>query len=118
MGSLGVARNRLIGELWMVTRRIALVMVLLTLLASFDADAGCCRLVKADPETSSTHIRACVPNSEGACGEILFEGTLELNDESEICSTSETILYQEFSTNEGVFGLPVSAQCNGGDVEL
>ena len=91
---------------------------LFVLVASGQARAGCCSLVKVDSETPTVTVRACEPDGSGACGNVLFEGALALGEEAPVCSATDTIVYQEWDDILAAFAPPVEAVCEGGDVEI
>ena len=82
------------------------------------ARAGCCRLVKVDSEAPAVTVRACEPDGSGACGNVLFEGSLALGDEASVCRATDTIVYQEWDELLAAFAPPVEAICERGDVEI
>ena len=98
--------------------RLAVLFCLGIFFAAEEAVAGCCGLIKVDPESTSAHVRACDPDSSGVCDVILFEGTLLLGEDASVCSVSDTIIYEEFDEAIGVFGPPISARCDGDEIEF
>lgn len=98
-------------------RSLALVL-LLSLFATQPARAGCCDVVKLDPELAPMTVRVCEAGPGSACGAVLFEGDLALGDEAHVCTAGETVLYQERPLSGGEFGPPVTAICDGADVEI
>jgi len=82
------------------------------------AQAECCRLVKVDSEIPTSTVRACTVDDAGGCASEIFTGTLSFGDSHEVCSTSNLLVYQEWDDELGGFGPPISAVCDGGEVEL
>ena len=80
------------------------------------ARAGCCNLVKIDPELPVVGLRVCELGPSGECALVLFEGSVGLGDVENVCTVEDTILYQE---NEGGgYGSFAEAFCLGADVEI
>jgi len=88
------------------------------LCAASAAEAGCCWLVKVDSEIPMSTVRACSDDGEGNCGSEIFSGSLSFGESVQVCTTSETLVYQEWDDEQGGFGPPISAVCDGGEVEL
>jgi hypothetical protein len=82
------------------------------------AHAGCCDVTKVDTESSAPSVRVCEPAADGSCGNVLYTGALNLGDSENVCTSGETIVYQEWSDQEAAYAAPVSAFCDGGVVEL
>lgn len=83
------------------------------------ARAGCCDVVKVDAEIPAGPVRVCEPDASGdGCGAVLFEDTLALGAHASVCSAGETVLYQETDPATGTWMPPVTAVCDGADVEL
>lgn len=81
--------------------------------------AGCCELVKVDTETPPGPVRACEPDTSGqGCGLVLVETTLALGERAPVCSAGATVVYQEADSTTGAWTPPVTAVCDGADVEL
>ena len=99
-------------------RALAVLTGVIFFLVAGQARAGCCRVVKVDPETPAVSVRACEPDSSGGCGSVLFEGPLALGGEAAVCSATDTIVYQEWDELLAAFAPPVEAICEGGDVEI
>jgi hypothetical protein len=99
-------------------RVLAILAGLIFVLAAGQARAGCCRLVKVDSEAPAVTVRACEPDGSGACGSVLFEGSLALGEEAPVCSATDTIVYQEWDELLAAFAPAVEAVCEGGDVEI
>jgi hypothetical protein len=86
--------------------------------AATGARAGCCDVAKVDTETPATTVQICEPGADGSCGGVLFSGALNLGDSQNVCSSGETIVYQEWDDQEAAFAAPITAFCDGGAVEL
>lgn len=95
-----------------------LVLTAALALISGDANAGCCTLRKIDAETASVLVRACEPDPDGACGNLLFLGTLSVGDGQFLCGESDTLVYQEWDADLEAYGPPTEAVCTGRDVEI
>lgn len=81
------------------------------------AAASCCNLIKIDPESPRTTIRACSAAVDATCDEVLFVGVLELGQTRSVCADGGKIVYAEFDDDEDVFGDYVEAVCEN-DVEF
>jgi hypothetical protein len=99
-------------------RGLLLISVLVAFSLGSEAKAGCCDVVKLDPEAAPMTVRVCEPDAWGACATVLFEGDLALGGEAHVCTEGETVLYQERDVAGGEFGPPVTAVCDGSDVEI
>jgi hypothetical protein len=99
-------------------RALAILAGLIFSIVAAEARAGCCRVVKVDPETPPVQVRVCEPQVSGECGNLLFLGTLALGESENVCSAAPTVVYQEYDDLLAAFGPPTVAVCDGGDVEL
>jgi len=97
--------------------RLLLLCALFASLAT-EAQAGCCNVVKLDPEAAPMRVRVCEAGAGGACGTQLFEGDLALGELANVCTIEPTVVYQERSVAGGEYGPPVTALCDGSDVEI
>jgi len=95
-----------------------LTVWLLSLAFPSAAQAGCCRVVRVDPETADAPISVCEPGDDGQCGVVLFVGDLPLGAAESICSAHPTILYQVYDGTADIFSAEIEAVCEGRDVEL
>ena len=101
-----------------MTRPALLSLIALAAISS-RADAECCRVIKTDTESPPSSVRVCEPGPAQSCGVELFAGTLALGESEEICvAAGGALVYQEYDTTHGAWGDPVTARCDGGDVEL
>jgi hypothetical protein len=99
-------------------RALAILAGLTFIFLIGEARAGCCRVVKVDPETPPVQVRVCEPQASGECANVLFLGTLALGESENVCSAAPTVAYQEYDGGLAAFGPPTVAVCDGGDVEL
>ena len=99
-------------------RALAILAGLTFSLLAAEARAGCCRVIKVDPETPPVQVRVCEPQGSGECGNVLFLGTLALGESENVCSAAPTVVYEEYDDALAAFGPPTVAVCDGGDVEL
>lgn len=100
---------------WLAGATVALALTLV----GQAARAGCCDVVKVDPEIPAGPVRVCEPDASGqACEAILFDATLALGARTTVCADGDTILYQEIDPATGAWAPLVTAVCEGGDVEL
>ena len=99
-------------------RALAILGGLIIVLVAGEARAGCCRVIKVDPETPPVQVRVCEPQGSGECENLLFLGTLALGESENVCSAAPTVVYQEYDGVLAAFGPPTVAICDGGDVEL
>jgi hypothetical protein len=83
-----------------------------------NASASCCNLVKVDAEVPISSLRVCEPDTESACGVVLFEGSFTLGESQQVCTPEPTVVYEEGDGALGAFGFPVTAVCDGGDIEF
>ncbi|MBI1815181.1 MAG: hypothetical protein HYR72_09400 [Deltaproteobacteria bacterium] len=88
------------------------------LFAARAVEAGCCRIIRIDPETPTPVVRVCEPDAAGACGTVLFEGSLALGESRTVCATGVTIGYQDVDATTGIYGPRTDARCDAADVEL
>lgn len=95
---------------------LPLVLVALEVGAPTTTRAGCCDVRKVDDDVLAISLRVCEPAGAHACGAMLFEGPLSFGQSQHVCTTGETILYQE--DTGGGLGPPVEAVCSGDDVEI
>jgi len=80
--------------------------------------AGCCDILKVDPAIPTSMIRACDPEPDGACGDLLFEGSLSVGESQSVCAAGEILVYQERDPITSIFQPPVTAVCDGTAVEI
>jgi hypothetical protein len=113
------APDRIRGRKRTCARGLAgLALAIAALALAAPAAAQCCRLVKTSVVVPLSEVRVCEPNEQGACGKPLFVGTIEPGDAHEVCSESGTLTHQTYDDEAGGYSEPVTAACNGGDVEL
>lgn len=98
--------------LWLVIPISCLV------LAGSAAGEQCCRLLKIDEEVPVSSLLVCENDGASGCGAVLFQGSLALGEAQEVCTQSDTLVYQEWDDELGSYGPPVVAVCDGADVEL
>jgi len=99
-------------------RALLILPGLIFVLVAGEARAGCCRVIKVDPETPPVQVRVCEPQGSGECGNLLFQGTLALGESENVCSAAPTVVYEEYDDVLAAFGPPTVALCDGGDVEF
>lgn len=99
-------------------RRVAPAACLVVALVSAEARAGCCNVRKIDTELPTVSVRVCEADAAGACGTLLFEGQLSVGGVANVCTVEETVVYQERPVSGGDYGAPVSAVCDGAEVEI
>lgn len=88
------------------------------LFAGHAAWAGCCDVLKVDPEIPTSTIRVCSPDAAGGCGDVLFAGSLSVGESQNVCVAGGEIVYQEWDADSSDFGPPVNAVCEGQPVEI
>jgi hypothetical protein len=89
------------------------------MLAGNGASAECCRLVKVEAEPATTRVRVCDPNAASGCTTALFEGEVAAGAPREVCSSADSINYQEWDVAAGSYGPMTEARCEpNGDVEI
>ena len=98
-------------------RSFALVLLLSTLLAE-PIRAACCAVVKLDTTAPTVAVLVCDPDAEGACGAVLFEGDLSVGQSQSVCAAADTLVYQERLPTASEYEAPVTAVCDGADVEI
>ena len=99
-------------------RTVALTLCLAVAFLAVRADAGCCDVVKLDTTAPTVSVRVCDPDAEGACGTVLFEGELSVGQSQSVCAAAGTLVYQERLLAASEYEPPVTAVCDGGDVEI
>jgi hypothetical protein len=98
--------------------RSAAFLLLLLFSHAGAAHAGCCDVVKLDIAVATVAVRVCEPDAEGACGAVLFEGELSVGQSQSVCAAASTLVYQERLPAASEYEPPVTAVCDGGDVEI
>ncbi len=99
-------------------RTVVALVALAASLFAFESRAGCCNVVKLDPEVPTVSVRVCEPESTPLCDSVIFEGSLSVGQSESVCTVDDTILYQERPAAGGAYGAAVTALCDGGDVEI
>ena len=102
----------------MAQRRNILLLVPVVAFLAAEAHAGCCNVVKTSTSTPETTLRICQIEPTGACGPVLWEGTLSTGASVNVCSVTDGIRY-DVSDGAGGYGEPAAAVCDGSaDVEV
>lgn len=101
-----------------VSRSLAPLVFAAVALSAAESRAGCCNVVKLDTTAATVAVRVCEPDAEGASGLLLFEGELSVGQSQSVCAATGTIIYQERLPAASEYEAPVTAVCDGADVEI
>jgi hypothetical protein len=102
----------------MRTRGLCFALGFRLLAIGSEVRAGCCNVVKIDAEVPAVSVRVCEADAAGGCGTLLVETELAVGGVTNVCTVGDTVVYQERPAAGGAYGPPVSAVCDGADVEI
>ncbi|MGH9362235.1 MAG: hypothetical protein ACRD2T_09980 [Thermoanaerobaculia bacterium] len=76
----------------MLVRLLAVAAGLGVTLFGDEARAGCCTVVKLDPEVATVGVRVPEPETAALCDSVIFEGDLAVGQSQNVCTVADTVL--------------------------